>query len=516
MYTQKLNGRFFLSDMAFLWYLALTTIIGHLLVSGNYGYFLDEFYTIACSKHLSFGFIDIPPVAPAILALNTKIFGLSLRAIHLLPALFSGLMVILVGFLAKQLGGGRLAVIFAGLAAVFVPVWMALGSLYTYDFLDQLMIVLLFGAVLLLIKTGNLKTWLLIGAIAGTGLMTKPSMVFFILGLILAFLITKHRQQFLTPWPWLGGAVAMLIILPSLVWQFQHGFPIAEYWGSYSANKTVDASPPQYLIMQFIVMNFTLLPIWITGLYYFLFHPAGKKYRLFGVAYLILLALFTVIRSNVTMLVPAYAMLLAGGAVRLELFFQQKRRKALQFLYVALIIIFGLIQAPIMMPVLPVDSLVKYYQGAGGVVGIKSVKYAHEVFVELPNFIYNRLEWDTLVNDVAAVYYSLPKNERLDTGILTQNYGWAGAIDLLGAKKGLPKTTCGQLNYYLFSLGDLKQKTWIIIGEGRESLEQAFEAVTLAKLIQTKYRLPRETPIFVCRRPKFTPEQARQAIKNFR
>jgi hypothetical protein len=429
--------------------------------------------------------------------------------------LFSGLMVILTGLLTKQLGGGRFAVFLAGLAAVFVPVWMALGSLYTYDFLDQFLIVLLFGAILILIRTGNLKTWLFIGTIAGIGLMTKPSMVFFILAMLLAILMTKYRQQLLTPWPWLGGLIALFVILPSLVWQIQHGFPIGEYWRSYSGNKTVDANPLQYLIMQMIVMNFTLLSIWLTGLYYFLFDPHGKKYQLLGIGYLVLLVLFTLIRSNVIMLIPAYAMLLAGGAVRLETFFNHQKRKVLQFFYILLIILFGLIQAPIFMPVLPIARLINYYQIAGGIIGSKSVKYAHEDFVELPNFIYNRLEWDTLVNDVATVYHNLPAYERADTGILTQNYGWAGSIDLLGEKKGLPKTTCGQLNYYLFSIDNLTKKTWIVIGESREDLASAFEEVILVKIVTTKYRLPHETPIFICHGPKFSAEQARQVIKKF-
>jgi hypothetical protein len=267
--------------------------------------------------------------------------------------------------------------------------------------------------------------------------------------------------------------------------------------------------------MHIIIANITLLPIWVAGLWYFLFHHEGKEHYLLGVIYLILLLLFTIIHSNVPMLAPAYAMLFAGGAVQIETFFTVQKRKVFRFIYVSVIILFGLIQAPIFMPVLSPGALIKYFQLAGGVVGIKSVKYAHEEIVELPNYIYNRLEWDVLVNGVASVYRSLPKSERADTGILTQNYGWAGAIDLLGEDKGLPKTTCGHLNYYLFSLTNLEKKTWIVIGESSESLATAFEDVTLAEMVKTKYRLPRETPVFICRRPKFTPDQARLMIKKF-
>ena len=34
----------------------------------GYGWFRDEFYYLACSRHLDFGYVDHPPLAPALLA----------------------------------------------------------------------------------------------------------------------------------------------------------------------------------------------------------------------------------------------------------------------------------------------------------------------------------------------------------------------------------------------------------------------------------------------------------------
>lgn len=180
--------------------------------------------------------------------------------------------------------------------------------------------------------------------------------------------------------------------------------------------------------------------------------------------------------------------------------------------YAAVIVLTGIIQAPNFMPVLPVDSLIKYFDTVGGVFGMKSVKLSGSQTVELPQYIYDKFDWDVLVNDIAGVYHSLPEEERANTTIASSNYGQAGAVDQLGGELGLPKAVCGRLNYYYFSRDNIKNGTWIVIGANRESLLAQFGNVTLAHTSLSKYRQPHYTPIFVCREPKFTVEEARAGI----
>ncbi len=505
----------FTCNLALLIYIALVTTIVHLVISQNYGYFLDELYTMACSQHLSLAFVDIPPIAPALLWVITSLFGNSLFAIHLLPSIFSGASVIMVGLMAKEMGGGRLAIVLSGLAAAFVPVWMAVGTLYTYDFLDQFVLILLFYFLIKLIKSENLKLWLAIGTIAGIGLMTKPSMAFFIAAVALALLFTKHRKMYATPWPWLGAGIALLIILPALIWQVSNGFPIAEYWGAYAKGKTVSASAPEFLLMQVVGMNVCLLPLWCVGLYWSMFNLEGRNYRMLAVMFIILFAVFLATGAKMYMFIPAYAMLLAGGAIQFEKFAAKKTWKVLITIYAVIVVLAGCVQAPNFMPILPVNSLVTYYDKVGNLFGTKSIKLDNNQGVELPQYFYDRLEWDTLVNDIADVYNSLPESERADTAVVTQNYGWAGAIDLFGGEKGLPKATCGQLNYYFFSMNNIGRKTWIMVGETQETMQQFFGDVTVGKISTTVFRQPSGLPILVCRDPKFTTEEALQAIKKF-
>ena len=57
------------------------------VLSGGFGMFRDEFYYIACSDRLAWGFVDHPPLSIFILRLLRLAFGDSLLALRLVPAL---------------------------------------------------------------------------------------------------------------------------------------------------------------------------------------------------------------------------------------------------------------------------------------------------------------------------------------------------------------------------------------------------------------------------------------------
>jgi hypothetical protein len=502
------------NDMALLLCIAAAPVLIHLFVSGNYGYFNDELYTLACSRHLSLAFVDVPPVAPALLALNSAVFGNSMFALHILPSLFSGAVVVLSGLMARELGGGRKAMLFAGLCAAFVPSWMALGTMYTYDFLDQFMVILLFYAIIRLVKRENPRIWIAIGLIAGNGVMTKPSMVFYIGGIALALLFTKQRKQYLTRWPWLGALTAFVILLPALVWQICNHFPIAEYWTGYSQSQTMHSNPAAFIMMQVLSMNIILLPVWALGLCYFLFNREGGKFRLLGALYCVLIAIFLVLDVKVYMPMPLYAMLIAGGAVALEKFTARKKwRKTLLPAFACIIVLAGALQAPLFMPVLPLGSLVGYMKSVSGVFGLNKVKITNTANVGMPVYFSQRFDWDLLAGDVAGVYNSLPENDRANVTIASQDYGCAGAVDLFGGKLGLPQAACGRLNYYYFSRDNIKAGAWIALGISEDFLAKEFGKVTLAKLSYSEFRSPQTIAIYICREPKFTEEEMKAEFR---
>src|SRR5271169_6344417 len=72
----------------------------HLLTANRYGIFRDELYYIACSRHLDWGYVDMPPFIPAVTWLVTTLFGSSLFVIRLIPALAGCGAIALTGYQA--------------------------------------------------------------------------------------------------------------------------------------------------------------------------------------------------------------------------------------------------------------------------------------------------------------------------------------------------------------------------------------------------------------------------------
>ena len=65
--------------MAIAWFLAAIAVLLQMLTNGRYGYFRDELYFIATSKHLAFGYVDFAPLAALILRVSRILFGPCMR-----------------------------------------------------------------------------------------------------------------------------------------------------------------------------------------------------------------------------------------------------------------------------------------------------------------------------------------------------------------------------------------------------------------------------------------------------
>ena len=117
--TRKSDG--WLSGPAIVAYMAMLKFLLHMVTAANYGLFVDELYFLACGEHLAWGYVDMPPLTAFQAWLAPGLFGDSLYAIHLLPALMGAANVLLIGALVRQLGGQRYAQGLAALSAVVAP-----------------------------------------------------------------------------------------------------------------------------------------------------------------------------------------------------------------------------------------------------------------------------------------------------------------------------------------------------------------------------------------------------------
>lgn len=513
------------SDTAILVYLALVKLVVHLSTATNYGYFGDELYFLAMTKHLDFGYVDVPSLIPLLAALSRWLIGASLFAIHVFPAVAGAIMVYFAGLLARELSGGRFAQWFTALMVIVAPFWLSENSVFTYEPFDQLFVLLVFYMVALIIKQETPKRWLIFGLIAGLGVMTKLSMIFTGFGLVVALLLTSRRKSFITGWPWLAGLVVIVICAPYIGWQSVHGWPLLKYWQNYAAFRPHNDTL-QFFQLQTLALNPVTLPIWLMGIYYLLFHREGKKYRVLGLMHLVLLiSISWVMKLEFRQITSSYFPLLAAGAVFLEkiISLPQFRRMFLDWIkpvYAGILLLSGILIAPSCLPMLPLPVLEKYLSVTA------NYPFSDKRISEIPFDFAFRLGWPEMVKGIADVYYSLPESDREKCVIWTSDYPEAGAIDLLGKAYGLPNAISNHLSYQIWGPGERNGEVAIVFGKGyyfnptftKMWLSGIFEEVEHAAIIPGhKYSVifEKNLPVFVCRKPKMNLKKAWEMFEDF-
>ena len=127
----------------------------HMINARGYGLFFDELYTMALSRHLAFGYVDLPPLVPALVALSRALLGESLFAMHIIPALAGAFTLVFVCLIAKEFGGKTFAVTLSALGFLFVPLWLGVDSIFCYDSIDQLILAGFLYTLVRFLRSGN-------------------------------------------------------------------------------------------------------------------------------------------------------------------------------------------------------------------------------------------------------------------------------------------------------------------------------------------------------------------------
>jgi len=490
-----------LSSNATLAYLALfnfllymfTSLIGQ---SWGYGYFGDELYYIACAKHLAFGYVDHPPLAPFLLWIVIRTLGDSILAIRFLPALAGALTVFLTGLIARQIGAGKFGQFLAALALAIAPIFMILCGFFSMNSFESLLWVAYGYVVIILIKRDTPRLWLLVGLLIGLGLLNKHTLSVYVISLFAGLLLTPARKYFLSKWFWLGMLIAGVLIIPNVLWQIQYGFPSLEFYRKATVLKNIASSPVKILLDQMLFTNPVTVPIWVIGLYGYLFSKQGKPYRLFGWSYLILLVVMIAARSSrPDRIFAAYPVLFAAGALLIERGVQQYHRRVLSTSIIAVLVAGGLVLIPLSLPILPPATLLNYYRMFG-----ESIRIEKGDVAELPLWLADRFGWEEMVATVARVYNSLSPEEQAIGAIFGDRYGNAGAVDFFGQKYHLPNAISNHNTYYLWGPGDATGEVVIVLGGNPEELRQLFKDVKQVVTLTCQYcRQLKNKPVYLCK-----------------
>ncbi len=501
------------NSLLWLYAIALGYFALHLLTSTRYGYFRDGLYYLACSEHLAFGYVDQPPLIAVLGWIARHTLGTSLPALLFWPALAGALRIILTAAFARELGAGRFGTVLAAALAATPGVWWVIDHQFAMNSLESLLWGGLAYVVLRLINTANPKLWLAFGAISGVGLLNKYSIVFFAAALLAGLLLTRQRKLLFTPWILVGGAIALLIFSPNLIWNIQHHWPFLELMRNIRATgKDVILSPGMYLVQQVLMLNPISCPFWFGGLLFYFFSRDAKNYRNFGWTFVITILLFMITHGKDYYSAPAYVMLFAAGGVATERLISERTvLKFACFIWLA----FGVIPLlPLVLPVLPIETFLRYQSHLPFEVPKTERSFVGET---LPQYYADEFPWPGLVAATAQVYHSLTPEEQQRAAIFGSNYGQAAAIDFFGPQYGLPKAISGHQNYFLWGPRQYTGEIVILLGSTEREAREQFESVTVAANLDNPYAYRYENrPILLCRGLKWSLQSEWSKVKKWR
>jgi hypothetical protein len=480
--------RFALMAAAVVAALAVSKLLIHLYAGRSYGYFVDELYYIACGKHMDWGYVDQPPLAPLVMWCVRHTLGQSLAAIRFLPAVVGACEVAVAGLIARDLGGERFAQGFAALATLTAPGVLGVDGFYSMNAFEPLFWMGCAWLLIRIVKSGRQRLWICFGALAGIGLENKYSMGIFGAGVVLGLLLTAQRRELASKWLWIGGAIAALLFLPNLLWNVQHHFPFVELQNNiHRSGRDVALSPLAFLGQEALAMHPLALPVWLAGLWFFFAAPAGKPFRALGWTWVFTAAVIAAVSPRVYYLFPAFPMLFAAGAVYWEGRFASVRM-AWKMIWPAVLVVTGAMLAPTVIPILPPESFISYAEA----LHLQQPRIETHKLGPLPQIFADQFGWEEMARVVAKAYNGLPPTVRAKTAIFGQNYGQAGAIDLFGPRYGLPPAISGHQSYFFWGPRGYTGESMIVMDDRRERLEELFATVAKVGSVYHPYSMPYE------------------------
>lgn len=412
---------------------AIAGAVGLLLLvtSGRYGYHRDELYFVEAGRHLAWGYPDQPPLTPLLARLMDTIGPGSVTVLRLPSIVGAMLVVLLAAALAREFGGRAFAQVLAALAVGMGVYALVVGHLLSTSSIDLLAWVTITWLVVRILRTGDQRLWLAVGAVTGVGLLNKHLVLFLVIALLAgAVLVPTARKQLRSPWLWAGVLVALALWTPNLVWQATNAWPQLELAGDIREEYDVTGERIAFVALQLVLFSPVAMLLAVFGLLRLWRDPKLAPYRLLAWAWLALLVLFFVTGGKGYYLGGLYPALIAAGALGVEQRVGERRGRKIGWL--AAVIVAAIIGMPIALPVLPASTLA-------------SSPYAGPAEDALET-----VGWPEFAAAVEQAYDQVPDGRRESAIVFTGNYGEAGAVALYGRDGRLPPVASGHNGFGLW------------------------------------------------------------------
>jgi len=472
-----------------LFQLALTLWTSHL----GYGYFRDEFYYIACGRHLAWGYVDHGPIVAVQARIGELLFGDSVFAIRILSAFAGALTIFLTGIITWTLGGRRPSQALAMFGLFISPQFIGTDGYLSMNSWEAVFWMTCALAMILIVRGSSPRLWWIIcGVSGGIGLLNKPSMTFFLIAVGLGLLCTPERKVLFTRWAALGILLMVFIALPNVLWQMHNHWPTLEFLHNGQVrHKNIILNPLQFFLAQFGGMHPINALLWITGIVSLLRARSIRNMRWLGLSYLFFYAIMEALHAKDYYLQGIYPAMFAAGGIAWEHRFADSRSvvhgRIIAFpIYESILFVTGLLLLPMSSPVLSPTAWLSYTKA----LHLRGDKMETASSGPLPQFYADRFGWNQEVDIVLKTFHTLSPGDQRRVCIFTGNYGEAGALDLLGHREdpNLPPALSGQNSYWGWGMHGCDTNLVIaVIDDTPDEVAQKYASVTIVGRMDNPY-----------------------------
>ena len=479
----------------------LAKLFLHFATNTNYELHRDEMLYFNMADHLSFGYATVPPVIGFLAFIVKSIFGYSVFGIRLIPALLGAATIFLIARIVRDLGGGILALIIAASSFLLSTGFLLFDTLFTPNVIEQFLWLLTTYLIFKMISRNKPVLWIVIGILLGVAFLNKYSVLFYILGFFIAMMFSRHRDIFKSKYFYFSLIAGLIIILPNLLWQYNHGWPVFFHMSELKRTQMVNLTFSDFFIDIFS-LNLLSTLIWLTGLVSLLFLKQEKGNRYIGTASLIIILLFLVSKGKGYYILGLIPFLFAYGGYFMEKYLKG-RLVYINYFVLFISLSFSLIALPFGIPFMSFHKLMNYSEKTRHFIIYPFYRWEDGKIHNISQIYADMTGWRELTDYVTKAYGQLSKEEQKNCTIYVEsNYGQAGAIHFYGKAYNLPEPVSFLESYTMWSPDTIPDGPFIYINNEEGDIRKLFKNVTKVGQVNNQFFRENGLLVFLCTNPE--------------
>jgi hypothetical protein len=486
------------------WIISILFIIAklclHFFTYTNYELHRDEMLYFNMADHLSAGFATVPPVIGILAFVVKSIFGYSVFGIRLIPALLGAASLYIIAKIIRELGGSILALIIASSSFIFSTGFLLFDTLFTPNVIEQFFWLLITYFIFRMVSQNNPRLWIWIGILLGLSFLCKYSVVYYIVGFFIAMQFSGHRKLFNSRYFYYSVVIGMIIILPNLLWQYKHGWPVVYHMSELKRTQMVNLTYTDYFVDIFS-LNLAATIIWVTGLISLIFIKKERGNQYIGIASLLIILLFLFSKGKGYYILGLIPFLFAYGGYIMEKYLKGR------FVYVSYLILFitmsfSLAALPFGLPLLSFEKLSRYIAKTDHLIIYPFYRWEDGKIHNISQLYSDMTGWIELADNVGKAFSGLSKEEQSRCTIYVEsNYGNTGAINFYGRKYNMPDAVTFQESYTIWAPDTIPDGPFIYVNHNIGDIKKLFNNVKEIGQVSDFYAREKGLLVFLCTDP---------------